>query len=65
MSDDKNMQLPEGLGFSLAMNLEAMQNFSNLSEDEKKKVIAQSREVESKSEMSQLVDRIATNSFQG
>ena len=63
MEDFKN-ELPEGLGFSMAMNEEAMLNFARMSKDQRQKVITESKLAKSKDEMSQLVDRIATNSFQ-
>lgn len=66
MNHEKNeMQLPEGLGFSMAMNMDAMKNFSNMSETEQQRVIEKSRNVHSKAQMKELVDSIAKNSFQG
>ena len=34
-----NDQLPEGLGFRLAMDMKAMTNFANTSEDKKKQMV--------------------------
>lgn len=64
MENRKN-ELPEGLGFSMAMNEDAMLNYAKMSDEQRKKLIAESKMAKSKDEMSQLVDRIASNSFQG
>lgn len=64
MEDFKN-EMPEGLGFSMAMNEEAMLNFARMSKEQRRRVITESQLAKSKDEMSQLVDRIASNSFQG
>lgn len=64
MDNFKN-EMPEGLGFTMAMNEKAMTNFGKMTEEQRRKVINQSKLVNSKDEMSQLVDRIASNSFQG
>ncbi len=58
-------EMPEGLGFSMAMNEEAMVNFGKMTKEQRRKVITESKLAKSKDEMSQLVDRIASNSFQG
>lgn len=63
-SDTLDEPLPEGLGFFMAMNQKAMMNFSNMTKDQRRKVITQSKLAKSKDEMSQLVDRIASDSFQ-
>lgn len=62
--DNKNQALPEGLGFSLALSQDAMKNFSNMTDEQKRAVITESKLAQSKDEMGQLVDRIASNSFQ-
>lgn len=64
MGDFKN-EMPEGLGFSMAMNEKAMTNFGKMTEEQRRKVITESKLANTKDEMSQLVDRIASNSFQG
>ena len=56
--------MPEGLGFAMAMNEEAMKNYANMTEEQRKRVLTESRLAKSRDEMSQLVDRIASNSFQ-
>ena len=53
MSETRNGMsdaLPEGLGVSLAMHMDAMKNFSNMSEREK--------QVKSKEEMTKLIDAL-------
>ena len=62
---EQSEELPIGFGFSMAMNEEAMKKIANMTEEQKRNVITQSKLASSKDEMSQLVDRIATNSFQG
>lgn len=64
MEDFKN-EMPEGLGFTMAMNERAMVNFARMTAEQRRKVITESRLAQSKDDMSQLVDRIAFNSFQG
>lgn len=62
--DNYKDDLPMGLGFSMAMNEDAMVNFGKMTKEQRRKVITESKLAKSKDEMSQLVDRIATNSFQ-
>ncbi len=57
--DDYSHEIPEGLGFSMAMNEKAMSNFGRMTEEEKRAVIEESRLVTSKNEMEKLVNRIA------
>ena len=52
-------QLPIGLGVSLAMNERAMERFANMTEAEKERTIARSRQVKSKREMDRIVDALA------
>ncbi len=56
-----NQQLPIGLGLSLAMNQKAMDNFSNMTEAEKEKAIAKSRDAKSKREMDRIVSSLAAD----
>lgn len=58
MLDNKN-ELPMGLGFGLAMNEKAMNNFTAMGEEEKRQVIETARNVRSKREMQNLVNDIA------
>ncbi len=50
--------IPQGLGMALTRNGKAMNNFSNLNEDEKKKLIQLTRSVRSKEEMNRIVDKL-------
>ena len=54
---DRNM-LPLGLGMALAQNEAAMKRFESMTEPEKQALIAQCRQVKSKREMQQLVNRL-------
>lgn len=51
-------ELPIGFGLSLAMNEQAMKHFAEMDESQKSRVIEESRHVNSKREMEQLVNRI-------
>ena len=51
--------LPIGLGFGLAMNEDAMNHFSTMTEEEKRQVIEAARSVQTKEEMHHLVQDIA------
>lgn len=57
--DDYSHEIPEGLGFSMAMNEKAMSNFGRMTEEQKRAVIEESKLVTSKNEMEKLVNRIA------
>lgn len=56
--DVKREEVPIGLALSLAMNERAMDRFSSMSKNEKQSVIEESRQVKSKQDMEQFVDRI-------
>lgn len=55
--------LPLGLAFGMAMNDQALDNYSKLTEYEKEKLIAESKGVKSKAEMQQLIERIGDGTF--
>lgn len=57
MSREEDM--PLGLGFGLAMNEQAMNSFSSMTDPEKRQVIEAARNVQSKSEMESLIRDIA------
>ncbi len=57
----KPEEMPIGFAMALAMNPEAMQNFSVLSEDEKQKIIDGTHSVKSRGEMHRYVDNLVTN----
>lgn len=50
--------MPQGFGMALSRNEKAMQTFSLLNENEKKRVLDLSRSVRSKAEMNRLVDKL-------
>ena len=54
-----NMQLPVGLGLSLAMNQKAMNRFAAMNDEEKNQTIEKSRQVKSKREMDRIVSSLA------
>lgn len=56
-------EMPLGLGFSLAMNQEAMERFAGMSEMEKEHVVNRAKQVQSKAEMEQLVSDVAKDQF--
>ena len=63
MSDFKDI-MPEGLAFSMALNEQAMLNFSRMSESERDKIINRGKNVKSKKEMERLVDSIAEKNME-
>ncbi|MDY2627440.1 MAG: hypothetical protein SOW08_03870 [Lachnospiraceae bacterium] len=54
-------ELPIGFGLSLAMHEQAMKNFAGMDDRQKSQVIEESRNVNSKREMEQLVERIGSD----
>ena len=56
---NREEEMPLGLGFGLAMNEQAMNSFSSMTEPEKRQVIEAARNVQSKSEMESLIQDIA------
>lgn len=61
---DTEHDLPTGLAFSMAMNERALTNYGKMTEEQRRAIITESKLAKSKDEMSQLVDRIASHSFQ-
>ncbi len=53
--------MPVGLGMALAMNTEAMQRFSQLSESRQQEIINGTHSIASKKEMQQYVQNIITS----
>ncbi len=51
--------LPLGLAFGIAMDERAIDHYGRMTEYEKEKVIAESKNVKSKEEMQQLIQRIS------
>ena len=56
---DRNM-LPLGFGMAQAQNEAAMKRFESMTEPEKQALIARCRQVKSKREMQQLVNRLTS-----
>ena len=50
--------IPQGLSIALSRNEKAMNSFSRLNENERKKLVELSRSVRSKQEMNRLVSRL-------
>lgn len=50
--------MPQGLGIALSRNAKAMETFSLLNENEKKRIVDLSRSVRSKQEMNRLVGKL-------
>ncbi len=51
--------IPQGLGMALSRNENAMNTFSHLNENERKRIIDLSRSVQTKQEMNRLVDKLS------
>ena len=51
--------IPQGLGMALSRNENAMNTFSHLSENERKRIIDLSRSAQTKQEMNSLVDKLS------
>lgn len=59
--DNEKLELPVGFGMALAMNEPAMKSFEALSESEKRNVLAQIHNINSKEEMRAFVDNLYGN----
>lgn len=51
--------LPIGFGLSLAANTKSMQIFANMSDEEKTKVVQQSRQMQTREEMEKFVNKLS------
>lgn len=51
--------LPLGLAFGMAMDEQAVNNYGKMTEYEKEKLLAESKNVKSKEEMQQLIQKIS------
>lgn len=51
--------LPLGLAMGMAMNEKAVDNYGKLTEYEKEKILAESKNVKSKEEMQQLIQKLS------
>lgn len=57
--DFQGSSLPLGLAFGMAMDEQAINHYGRMTEYEKEKVIAESKNVKSKEEMQQLIQKIS------
>lgn len=57
----KSNEMPLGLAMSLAMNPDAMQKFSTLTEEQKSEIIEGTHSVKSRDEMRRYVDFLVTD----
>lgn len=55
--------LPIGFGMALAMNLDAMNHFSSLSESEKEEILNRARDAKSRDEMQRIVSELSPDHF--
>ncbi|MCI7791718.1 MAG: hypothetical protein MR531_13275 [Lachnospiraceae bacterium] len=55
--------LPLGLAFGMAMNQQDLDNYGKLTEYEKEKLLAESKNVKSKEEMNQLIQRLGEGMY--
>ena len=56
-------EVPFGLGYALAMNNKALKKFAELSEEHRKEVISESRNMLSKQEMRNFVDTFGSDNW--
>ena len=61
MNTGKNADLPLGLGMALMQNADAFLYFSALDQTQQAKIIEQSRQVKSRSEMKSFVSGLSAN----
>lgn len=59
VNEIKDMEIPEGLGFQMALNQSAMKTFSNMTVEEKSKIIEESKQVKTKQEMTDIIDKLS------
>ena len=55
--------LPLGFGFKLAANEKAMTAFANMSDDEKQRVVDESKQQHTKKDMDRFVNRLGNSQF--
>ena len=58
-TDNLQSVLPVGLAFGMAMDEQAINHYGRMTEYEKEQVIARSKDVKSKEEMQQLIQKIS------
>ncbi|MBQ3692217.1 MAG: hypothetical protein II931_02730 [Clostridia bacterium] len=57
----KQTDMPMGFGMALAQNMEALNKFAQLSENQKQEIIDSTHTVNSKDDMKKLVNKIAAD----
>ncbi len=55
--------IPVGFGMGLALNMDAMDRFSHLSEAQKEELLNRARDAKSKPEMQRVIDSISGDTF--
>ncbi len=55
---NNSYDMPLGLGMALAKNINAMNRFASLSQEEQRKIINQTHQIQSKQEMTQFAENI-------
>lgn len=63
MKDKNYNDIPLGLGMALARNMSAMERFSFMNDAQRKHILEKAGAVNSRNEMTQLVDSIAAGDF--
>lgn len=58
---DNRYEMPMGLSFQLGLNQKAMNAYAKLDDEEKRQVVEAARNVNSKSEMRQIVEGLEQN----
>lgn len=59
MDTSNNDSLPMGFAMGLAMDLDAMSQFSNLTEAQKEELLNRARDAKSKDEMQRIISQIS------
>lgn len=55
--------LPIGFTMRLAMNVNAMNHFSNMTESEKEEILNRARDAKSKEEMQEIISQLSSEKF--
>lgn len=55
--------LPLGLAMGMAMNEQALNNYGKLTEYEKEKLVAESKNVQNKEEMNQIINKLENGKY--
>lgn len=63
MNNLLSKDMPMGLSMALSKNLEAMNYFSNLTQQQQQKIIEQTHQINSKKEMAEYVNNLPNNAI--